>query len=1124
MAKGLTHARLATRSVTHSWRSGALVSLGIAVATAVVTGSLIIGTSVTTSIRERALARIGRATWAVASSSRFRAGLASDIASASNGSFCAAVLAVRGSVRSDNGEAVAPSVNVIGIDPRFGDLFPRGAVPPLPDGGAAVNTALARDLGIHIGDAVLVTVAGADTAPSDTLFARRQRTQATRSLRLDVTAVLPDRGPGGFSLGAGTGTPRNLLVSRQALAEEIGATGSANLILAASATGRSPQEAIARSATLKDLGLRVRADAAQRRLVVQSSGLVLRDEVVSTIRKTAADVGATATAVSVYLATTIRATGVGRPVRSIAYAVVAGADSALPLPMAAGAPPSGPNEIALNQWAADDLHAHLGGSIDMDSLAPPVGGHYQTRRIHLRLSGIVRMAGAGADRALTPEFQGISNAATIGDWDPSFPIDLHRVTPRDELYWKRFRAAPRAFAAPERLRAMWNPVNGSPTAGWITTVAIPVPPRANVNELERTFGEALRRRLDPQTAGISVHPVRAAALQASRGSTEFGPLFLGMGMFLVAAGAGLASTLMALAVRRRAGEVGILQACGFGRRSVSCLLLAESGTLALLGAAVGAPLGIGYAAGILKLLATRWSGAVAGAPVDLHVAASDVAAGAVVGLVVGMVAVYRSARTLESAPAVLLLHGWQAVANAPDARSRRSPAIAVGLALLSVVLAVLGSVGILPATTAFFMVGAVLLIAGMVALGWVLDGGRRPTAKAPTFRLLALRNAGVNRGHSLLVAGLLASATFVLVTVAANTRDYRRSDVRDKRSGAGGFSLIATASLNAPIEFSTPAGRAALGFDPADEPVLRGIHMVPLLRHAGDDASCLNLAKPLAPGVLGAGPEMIARDGFTVRTSGGAQRNPWLTLQRPPEAGGAVPTFGDSESVEWILKSGLGQVVTTPDAAGRPLRMRLQGLLSAGIFASDLIVSRDSFLQAFPTERSPGCFLIETPPGTEQAVAMALRRNLGELGVQVRDTREILNELIGVQNAYLATFLELGGLGLLMGTIGLAAVILRSAADRQQEFALMLASGFQPRDIARMLVLEHESLLMAGVVGGTACALLATAPHLLSSESSVNWGALGGMLMAVLAVGYVVCHIAGAMASRGRLIEALRSE
>ena len=55
------------------------------------------------------------------------------------------------------------------------------------------------------------------------------------------------------------------------------------------------------------------------------------------------------------------------------------------------------------------------------------------------------MKGLAADRSLLPDFPGIAKAESTANWDAGFPIDLGKIRPKDEQYWKDYRGTPKAF-------------------------------------------------------------------------------------------------------------------------------------------------------------------------------------------------------------------------------------------------------------------------------------------------------------------------------------------------------------------------------------------------------------------------------------------------------------------------------------------------------------------------------------------------------------------------------------------------------------------------------------------------------------------------------------------------------
>jgi ABC-type antimicrobial peptide transport system permease subunit len=88
----------------------------------------------------------------------------------------------------------------------------------------------------------------------------------------------------------------------------------------------------------------------------------------------------------------------------------------------------------------------------------------------------------------------------------------------------------------------------------------------------------------------------------------------------------------------------------------------------------------------------------------------------------------------------------------------------------------------------------------------------------------------------------------------------------------------------------------------------------------------------------------------------------------------------------------------------------------------------------------------------------------------------------------------------------------------------MQALGFTPSALLRMIVGEHGALLLAGVVLGVISAGLAVWPSLHQSSHDLPLGFMGGLVLAIIASGLLVCTGAAAMALRGRLLDSVRKE
>jgi hypothetical protein len=428
--------------------------------------------------------------------------------------------------------------------------------------------------------------------------------------------------------------------------------------------------------------------------------------------------------------------------------------------------------------------------------------------------------------------------------------------------------------------------------------------------------------------------------------------------------------------------------------------------------------------------------------------------------------------------------------------------------------------GAVPAAGAFFGAGALLLAAALAAVAQALHARPRDAAAVASVGALGMRAASFRPGRSLACVGLVASAAFVIVAVGAFRREGD-ADLRAPRSESGGFTLVALAGQPLHYDLGTPDGRAALGL-PADG--LAGVTIARFRRSAGEDVSCLNLYRPDRPTILGAEPSFLRLNRFAFQASlartDEERANPWLLLERDVE-GGALPVVADGTTLRYVLGKRLGEEMTL-GAGG--VRVRFVAALRPGLLQSELVTGDRHFLRAFAREEGYRFFLLETPRGTEGTVTELLESRLSDFGFDVTEAAARLASYHRVENTYIATFQTLGVLGLLLGTVGLAAVLLRNAYERRQELALLQAVGFRGRDLARLVLSENALLLGLGLLAGLVPALLAAAPALRERGGGLPLWTVAGLAAALIAVGVAVSSVAVAAIRRLPLLASLRSE
>ena len=234
----------------------------------------------------------------------------------------------------------------------------------------------------------------------------------------------------------------------------------------------------------------------------------------------------------------------------------------------------------------------------------------------------------------------------------------------------------------------------------------------------------------------------------------------------------------------------------------------------------------------------------------------------------------------------------------------------------------------------------------------------------------------------------------------------------------------------------------------------------------------------------------------------------------------------DATSLQYVLHASLGDEISFDDDGARGTTFKIVGTLADSVLQGELLVSEARFVESFPDEEGYRFFLIDVDGDRQAAdrVAAFLEARLSDVGFDAESVPARLAAYHRVENTYLSTFQALGGLGLLVGTIGLAAIAVRNVLERRRELALLRAIGYSSRDVRVMILAETGLLLFLGLVSGIACAVVAIAPTLQERGGAARGGSLALLLIAVLASGLLSSVAAARAAARGSLVEALRSE
>ena len=1088
------------------------VIAGMAVATAVLTGAMMVGDSVRGSLADLARQRLGPVDDALISPRFFNQSLAERIGQghdAAEGAEIVPAIIVRGGAANDQSTAADGSpyrtadVQIAAVGQTKGTSFD-GAKFPIPSGSVVLNGPLGDAIDAKVGQSVLLYVPTQSDLPRDAALARRGKGDIEADLRVNVSDI--SRKPSFASLfnpNPSQRVPRNAWTNLADLQDMIEQPARINALLVHGNGSNSDEsvasalnERLSKSITLDDYGLTIRP-AGDNESSVFARETYIAPPVLDAARRAAKKLGIEMRQVSVNLLTQVSDAA---NKKMIHYAVAAGMN-----PLDVG--PLADNEIAINQWAADQLGAKVGDTLTIDFYARQSEGDLvdaskviAPQKLSFIVKYVLPMEGLGADKELPPDYKGLTDADSVADWNPpeGLRIDKSLVTKADEDYWRTWRAAPKVFLSFDAAGKLWGG-----TYGEVTGLRVPT-------KSADAFAKALSGELSPQSLGLVFRPIKAQQLAAANGGTDFAGFFLMFSFFLIVAAALLVAMLFRLNVEQRARQLGLLGAIGFAPARLRRLALGEGMILAVVGGIIGLAGALGYTWLIMWGLRTWWIGAVGTTAMRLHVIPITLCYGLVGSLFVALLAILWAVwRVGREQPARLMAGAWgiQTFRRGEGRIVRWIGVICILIGAATVVAAIAKKIS----PEEGFGGGALLLCGALFWIGGVLRPRRHAGASfvgTGSLARLGIRNAARHTARGVLAVGLIGFAAFTLITVAAMQQNGT-PDPDKHNSETGGYRLIINADIPLLGDLNTVEGRRILGFREPDSPIFNGVHFTPLRMWHGQDISCLNLTRPNSPTILGVPKELIDRNAFIQDSAISKTGNLWTLLDS--DQGSEIPVIADADTQEYVLQIPLGGTLEMQDQLGTQRTLKLVATVAHSIFQGQLLMSDGNFRALFPAQSGFGLVLVDVPGAPPQKTAdlqKLLSGELGEYSVSVDTTTDRLKVYQNVQNTYLSTFQTLGALGLALGTLGLAVVLIRTVIERKAELALLASLGFTTSARVWLILAENAFLLILGLVVGTVSAIIGIIPAVLGGARSIDVPALAATLLAVLVVGFVSAAIA----------------
>jgi ABC-type lipoprotein release transport system permease subunit len=757
------------------------------------------------------------------------------------------------------------------------------------------------------------------------------------------------------------------------------------------------------------------------------------------------------------------------------------------------------DEIVVTQWLADDLRVKEGDRVTLKYFTMGERRELVEQARAFTILAVLPMSEPQLDATWMPDFPGLKDAENCRDWKPGFAIDMEKMRQKDNEYWEEHGGTPKAFVNLKAGQAMWG-------NRWGKVTALRWPAGTERAVIERE----LQAKLTPEKLGFQFIPLRKQALAASDAPVDFGQLFVSFSFFLILAAAVLTGLLFVFTLEQRNVEAGTLLALGLTPRLVRRMLLAEGAVLAVLGTLLSGAGAIFYTQLVLRALGSVWRGAVGTSEFVFAVKTASLAGGALGSVLIALAAMGWASRRQLRRSATSLLAGVESSSveggKMPSSAGGK-PALSILIIVAALGLALFG--GENPGV--FFGAGALLLTAGLI-FGW--QWLRREGAHFASAGDLAQRNVARRRGRSLATIAVLASGVFMVVAVDSFRQRPQGEKLR-RDAGTGGFALIGESASPIYEDLNSAKGREAYALD---EVKMEGVRVVPLRVREGDDASCLNLNRALQPRLLAVkADELSGRFRFAKNSAG------WPLLSTL-ETDGAIPGVVDANTLQWALQKKIGDTLEYRDERGQPFAVRVVATLAGSMLQGTVLIDEKHFITRFPGAGGYRIFLIDSPPEKAAVVAEELSRALQDRGLELTMAAQRLAEFQAVENTYLSIFQALGGLGLLLGSAGLAIVVVRNVLERRREFGLLEAVGFRAAQLRRLVFAEHRWLIVLGLTIGAGSALVAVFPQLAGKAGGFPWREVA-LLLGTLALGCVFwTWLATRLALRGSQIPALRSE
>jgi putative ABC transport system permease protein len=1089
---------LINKTIKYYWKQNLALLLGTIISTAVLTGALIIGDSVRSSLIHLVDLRLGKAEFALVTGDRFvRTQLATEISDKLKVE-SAPLLYTQGIAINTNNQTRINKTDIIGIDDRFWELSDKEVI-ELNDDEVIVNSNIAERLQLNIGDEILIRLEKPSIIPLNAPFVSEE--DQTQSFRLIIKAIVDEDNLGRFSLKSNQAEPYNIFVSREFISQELDLEDLCNIILTSNIENKNLTQNeldnfLDRSWKLKDLSLQVREIEETNEIEIISDRIFI-DEAIS---KEIEAIAFPQKKILSYLVNSIEANGNETP---YSFASALNAENI------------NNNETIINQWLADDLKVKIGDSISMKYYIVGPLRKLQEETSYFKISAIIPTESELSNKTLMPAFPGLADAGSCSDWETGVPIDLKKIRDKDEKYWDDFKGTPKAYISFEKGKEIWDNNFGTVTSIRFNKKDI------SIDELRNE----LHKKLNPKLAGLFFIPVKEKGIIAAKNMVDFGELFLSLSFFIIAAGLLLTFLIYSFNTQSRSKESGILAGLGLNKKLILKIRIWESFIVIIVGGCLGALVGILYNYGILAGINSIWEDVVRTNMIDVYIIPTTLITGVIIGALLSIITVFLVTRNSLKHSVSDLVKSYY-TQNTLNIKFKNRVFFIISILAYSIVLLILIfsfvnssnlNASLYLSAGGIFLTGCIFLINNFLAFD------KSNSDKDLSVSTLAFKNAKRNKGRSLATIILLAIGTFSVIITGANRKSFYGTE-ENKNSGTGGF--LYWIEMTVPIlkDLNSDEGKEEYGL--FGESVFDSTKFLQMHLFDGDDASCLNLNQVQNPKILGIDADLLQkREAFSFDKilNGLDTKKLWNELDKN-YGENVIPAIADQTVIQWGLLKSVGDTLYYSNENGDELKLVLIAGLGASVFQGHILISEKHFIENFPSISGSQIMLVDDNNKNASSLSEELKFYFQDYGIEINETSDRLKEFYSVTNSYLSIFLALGALGVIIGTIGLGIVLLRNMMDRKSEIAILLATGFKRKQVFKIIFYENLMVLIIGMIIGILSALIGILPSIMSPSFVMPIGFISAVTLLIFVSGLIWIYFPAKIAMKENLVQTLREE